>query len=208
MGVIVVGVITGCYDKDKEQTIAAAVAAGQSIAKTQIPPFRAALGQAVRVAPTMAAAPCGSLPRDVDWPEQARLCGVDFNCVGITFVPYENQRTGQPLEETTVPSRAARVLNYRPPNRGMQFFYSMPDYARLVPEAESWSKPSFWSYELVVVDDGGAVAAGGGRAFVYEDTTKMIRCAGLWKADVAGTDDGDHRRRSIVAAVASLRGLP
>jgi hypothetical protein len=207
------GSSSGCQDKDKEQAIMAAIIVAEPVARVQTDPFRSALRAALMARPPATVGPCTIVP-ETNWEKEAELCN-HYTCVGITFFPYEYQASPQPLERTMTPSRVDKVLGYQRPKRGLDDFYRMPDYEDILSEVRSWSTPAYWSYEVVVVDDGPAwpadastsassVQALTGRAFAYDYTSKTIQCGRLWRTDLPA--DGERRKASILAAVAALRG--
>jgi hypothetical protein len=207
----------GCYDKGKEASIAADLASAKTRADSEVLPYRNALGPALRAATSVGQAPCAFLPSDVDWKEQAAACGQRVVCAGVTVIPFINRTAGLPLESTVVPSRVRRVRMESAPDglsKGIDSWNpTPPDYKGIQAEIRSWSTPAFWSYEIVVVDDGAGPTADGspvtrkGRAFAYDYQTRSIRCAGTWTATLHGGDDGVRDATEILAAVPALRAF-
>jgi len=216
------GLTAHCLDPAKEQALLHESQAANAFALKKVAPYRAALRAALREPPHTGSTPC-ALVAGKDWQKVAETFSLGaYIDPGLTFLPFDYQGAAAPLEEISPPSRvraAGATYTVRSPGDGVfKLDFTCPDYARETAHWKSMSEDAFWTYEVVVVDDGptrsSATSSGGdageesvtrrARAFVYDYATKKIACFGNVEVP-ADNGYADMQRPLISGAIAALR---
>jgi hypothetical protein len=159
-----------CLDQTKEDILVAEAKAANAFADKQLAPYRAALKAALTDPPHTGASTCGTAPSNKDWAAIAQDLSMGQSVEpGLTFVPAMYIGTNIGPEEAVYPSRfraASATFTPRDPLGRLLTLATCPDYAGEMADWARLATTDFWTYEIVVVDDGNA-----GRIEIRPDPT-------------------------------------